>query len=481
MSTAVGTVGTAGTSAPSAVTISTGLVRVTIVAPDCRVDVALPEDVPLADLYPEILRLSGQSQAAGAPTGFHLMRVDGGVLDNARGLGAQSVHDGALLRFTPLADALPPPVYDDVVDSVASSVSADHRLWSPELLRIAALSGAAAFLCLAPVALWRTAAPHSAAAIVAGVLAVLLAVIAGVRARVYDDSGAAAALGLGALPNAFYAGLGVIEPHAREGLGRVQFLAACAAVMVVSTLIAVLVPQRNATYVAGAGGGTAGMLTAFGLIAADASPGDAAAVSGVVGLAALAFLPSWSLRLARLPIGFLPPDAPAAARAAADDPVDHAALAARARAGHQMLTGLVGACAVVVAASTIVLGYSSDLWAQVLTAALGIALLTRARLFSHTAQVSLLLVAGALALAFLMTGLTLHTDFTDTERQYWIYGMLAAFGALLGLISVTVPARGLSPFWGRAMDILEGMLLTAVVPICLAVLGVYSTLRNITG
>ncbi|WTW94595.1 type VII secretion integral membrane protein EccD [Streptomycetaceae bacterium NBC_01309] len=481
MSTAVGTVGTAGAAAPSAVTISTGLVRVTIVAPDCRVDVALPEEVPLADLYPEILRLSGQTQAAGAPTGFHLMRVDGGVLDSTRGLGAQAVHDGALLRFTPLADALPEPVYDDVVDAVASSVTADQRLWSPELLRTAALSGAAAFLCLAPVALWRTADPHSAAGIVAGTLALLLAVVAGVRARVYDDSAAAAVLGLGALPNAFYAGLGVVDPPTGEGPGRVQFLAACASVMVVSTLIAVLVPQRNAAYVAGAGGAAAGMITAFGLITADASPGDAAAVAAVTGLAAVAFLPSWSLRLARLPIGFLPPDAPPAARASADDPVDHGALAARARAGHQILTGLVGACATVVAGSAVVLGYSSSLWAQVLTGAVGIALLTRARLFSHTAQVTLLLVAGALSLVFLTAGLTLHTEFLDTERPHWIYGAVAAFGALLGLIAVTVPARGLSPFWGRAMDILEGMLLTAMVPICLAVLGVYSTLRNITG
>lgn len=31
----------------------TGFCRVTVVAPDSRVDVALPEDIPVADLYPE--------------------------------------------------------------------------------------------------------------------------------------------------------------------------------------------------------------------------------------------------------------------------------------------------------------------------------------------------------------------------------------------------------------------------------------------
>ncbi|MFD8960286.1 EsaB/YukD family protein, partial [Streptomyces anulatus] len=30
----------------------TGFCRVTVVAPDSRVDVALPEDIPVADLYP---------------------------------------------------------------------------------------------------------------------------------------------------------------------------------------------------------------------------------------------------------------------------------------------------------------------------------------------------------------------------------------------------------------------------------------------
>ncbi|UGQ09910.1 type VII secretion integral membrane protein EccD [Yinghuangia sp. ASG 101] len=481
MSSAVGTVGAVGSpvAAPSAVTVGTGLVRVTVVAPDCRVDVALPEDVPLADLYPEILRLTGRTQASGAPTGFHLARVDGSVLDSARALSAQAVHDGALLRFTALADAAPAPVYDDVADAVASSVTADHRLWSPELLRRAGLAGAAVFLSLAPVALWRTAEPHSVAGLLAAALALVSAAVAGARARVYDDADAAAVLGLAALPNAFYAGLGAIRPEAGEGPGRVQFVAACAAVMVAAALIAVLVPTRKATYVAGVGAGAAGMLTAFGLIAADASPRDAAAVSGIAGLAAVGFLPSWSVRLARLPIGFLPPDAPPAARAAADDPVDHEALAARARAGHQTLTGLVGACAVVVAASALLLGHSSSVWSQVLTASLGIALLTRARLFRHTAQVVLLLAAGALSLAFLFAGLIPQA--TDTERQAWLFGLIAAMGAVPGLIAVTVPARGLSPFWGRAMDILEGMLLTAVIPLCLAVLGVYGTLRNITG
>ena len=40
--------------------MSAGLARVTINAPQRRVDVALPEHVPLAELLPEVLRHAGE-------------------------------------------------------------------------------------------------------------------------------------------------------------------------------------------------------------------------------------------------------------------------------------------------------------------------------------------------------------------------------------------------------------------------------------
>lgn len=67
---------------------TTGFCRVTVVAPDSRIDVALPEDIAVADVYPELLRLTGQTQPVGAPTGFHLVRRSGTVLDGARTLAS---------------------------------------------------------------------------------------------------------------------------------------------------------------------------------------------------------------------------------------------------------------------------------------------------------------------------------------------------------------------------------------------------------
>nr|WP_237535896.1 type VII secretion integral membrane protein EccD [Streptomyces sp. SID3343] len=455
----------------------TGFARITVIAPDCRVDLALPEEVPLAELYPEILRLSGQIQRNGSVTGFQLTRLDGEPLDSTLTLAAQNVRDGDLLRFTALADAPPPPVYDDVADSVATSVAGENRLWTPEMLRIAGLAGAAAFFSLGAVVLWRMALPHGLPAIVAGSLAILLTVLAGVRARVYGDSSGGAVLGLGALPNAFIAGLGAIEPPVREGPGRVQFLTGCVGVLVVATLIAALLPEHGAVYIAGAGTGALGTLATFGLIAFDAAPREAAAVAGTVSVALVAFLPSWAARLARLPIGFLPADAPNAGQV---DALDHADVAARARRGHELLTGLTGACSVVIVTSCIVLGNVDTMWARILTAVLALVTVGRARLFRHTAQVTVLYAAGLMGLAMLFVGLALDTGMFDKERQGWIFALVCLVGALLAVVATTVPTRGLAPFWGRMMDLLEGMLMISIVPLCLAVLDLYDKLRNIT-
>ena len=133
---------------------TTGFCRVTVVAPDSRIDVALPEDIPLADVYPEVLRLSGQGFSKGAPVGFHLVRRDGTVLDSSLTLIAQQVRDGDLLSLRPFAESLPPAVYDDVADAIATAVAADRSLWTTNLLRTTGLIGCVLMTVLLGFALW---------------------------------------------------------------------------------------------------------------------------------------------------------------------------------------------------------------------------------------------------------------------------------------------------------------------------------------
>ncbi|MFI6418344.1 type VII secretion integral membrane protein EccD [Streptomyces sp. NPDC050842] len=487
-------------------TAATGFCRVTVVAPDSRIDVALPEDIAVADVYPEILRLTGQSQTAGTPTGYHLVRRDGSVLDGARTLAAQQVLDGEVLSLRPFAQSLPPAVYDDVSDAVASAVTRDRHLWGDELLRGAGLLGGVLLLVLMGFVLW-FADPvrhdmHSLPGIIAGAAGFLLTAFAGVRARVYADRATAVALGLGALPLLLIAGSGIVAPDAGEGPGRLQFLLGCVTVLVASVALVALTPSGDAPFVAATFLATVGTLATFVMILTESTATETAAVCAPVAIGMVAFLPGLSARFARLPIGY------AAPRSAADDEflgespqqngdddraVDGERIALQARRGHEMLLGLVGGCAAVVVGSAAVLGFAGNLWGQLLALASGLAMLLRARLFRYTSQVACVLVAGIAAIALLVLGLSLNPPLDLVKdllmygdrggldiRTIWLTASVAAGAALITAIGLIIPKKGLSPFWGRLLDLAEGFVLLSLVPLCLAVLDVFMSVRSLT-
>ncbi|MEU3686653.1 type VII secretion integral membrane protein EccD [Streptomyces narbonensis] len=486
-------------------TAATGFCRVTVVAPDSRIDVALPEDIAVADVYPEILRLTGQTQTAGTPTGYHLVRRDGSVLDGARTLAGQQVLDGEVLSLRPFAQSLPPAVYDDVSDAVASAVTRDRHLWGDELLRGAGLVGGVLLLVLMGFVLW-FADPvrhdmHSLPGIIAGAAGLLLTAFAGVRARVYGDRATAVALGLGALPLLLIAGSGIVGPDAGAGPGRLQFLLGCVTVLVASVALVALTPSGDAPFVAATFLATVGTLATFVMILTESSATETAAVCAPVAIGMVAFLPGLSARFARLPIGY------AAPRSAADDeflgeqrqagdeaqPVDGERIALQARRGHEMLLGLVGGCAAVVVGSAAVLGFAGNLWGQLLALASGLAMLLRARLFRYTSQVACVLVAGIAAIALLVLGLSLNPPLDLVKdllmygdrggldiRTIWLTASVAAGAALITAIGLIIPKKGLSPFWGRLLDLAEGFVLLSLVPLCLAVLDIFMSVRSLT-
>lgn len=483
-------------------TTTTGFCRVTVVAPDSRIDVALPDDVAVADLLPEVLRLTGHAPQGTTPPGYHLVGTDGAALEPARSLAAQRVLDGALLRLRPFTESLPPAVYDDVADAVASAVARDRTLWSERLLRGSGLFGGALLLVLLGFVLW-FADPvrhdmHGLSGIIAASVGVLLTALAGVRARVYDDRASAVAMGLAALPHLMIAGSGLLALPAGEGVGRLQFLLGCVTVLVASVALSAVVPSGDAPFVAAVFASAVGTVATFVAILTGASPTDTAAVCAVVAIGAVAFLPGLSARVARLPIGYAAPRSAAAddldrePGAPAGEPVDADRIAAQARRGHEMLLGLVGGSSAVVVGSAAVLGFSHDMWAQLLALATGIAMLLRARLFRYTAQVAAVLGAGLAALALLVLGLSLNPPAAALQSMLegdrgpldvhtvWLAAAVAAGAALIVGVALIVPKKGLSPFWGRLSDLAESAFLLALVPLCLAVLDVYSAARSMT-
>ncbi|MEU5536544.1 type VII secretion integral membrane protein EccD [Streptomyces sp. NPDC020362] len=494
--TATGGPGTGAASGPGT---GLGFCRVTIVAPDSRIDVALPDDVPVADLYPEILRLSQQSPDAGAPVGYHLVRTDGTVLDSSRSFAAQRILDGELLTLRPFSESLPPAVFDDVAEAVASAVTKQHTLWSGELTRAAGLIGGGVLPTLLAFVAW-TADPHhdmnGLAGILAAVTGILLVVLSAVRARVYDDRGSAVALGLGALPNVGVAGSGLLPLSDGQGIGRLQFLLACAAVLVAALILALCSPHGDGPFVAFVFASTVALVVVFVATLVHWSPTEMAGLCAPIAVGALAFLPGMSMRFARLPIGFeAPSNAPRpayGADAGAQEPVDAERIEAQARRGHELLVGLVGGCALLAVGAAAVLGFSDGIWAQLLAFATGVAMVMRAHLFRYTAQVASVLAAGLGALVLLGLGLALNPpqsairaaltgDRADLDiRTVWLIAVIAAATALVTALGLILPRGGLTPFWGRFLEICEGFVLLTLIPLTLAVFDVYATARAMT-
>ncbi|MGW6907681.1 type VII secretion integral membrane protein EccD [Streptomyces sp. NPDC054940] len=481
---------------------ATGFCRVTVAAPNSRIDVALPEDVPLSDVYPEILRLSGQTPEEAAPTGYNLVRRDGSVLDDGRSLAELQIRDGELLLLRPFADSLPPAVFDDVVDAVASAVETDRRSWNDGMMRGVGLAAGSLLLIMMAFALWFSEPiahdMNGLPGIIAGVTGVVLVALAAVRARVYDDHLAAAALGLASLPHLMVGGSGIVGVAAGQGPGRLHLLIALAVVLVAAVLLVLLLPQNDAPFIAAAFASGVGVLATFLAIVTEAEPRETAAVTAVVMVAVIGFLPGWSARFAKLPIGFRSPDQIAKRGRSEDqqeqEPVDFQVINDQARRGHELLLGLVGGCALGgVASAGVVLGFSTSGWAQLLSLAAGLALLMRARLFLYTSQVVTLMVSGIITVCLLVLGLALNPPADILKellynknsapldiRTIWLSAAVALAAMVLVAIALIVPRKGMTPFWGRMLDLSEGAVLLSLVPLCLAVLDLFNAARGMT-
>src|SRR5947209_6182811 len=107
--------------------------RLTVLSPRHRVDVALPADVPVAELVPMVLELVGEPEHGRAvlPMPWRLSGVVGGPLPAAATLDELGVLDGELLRLGPAAPVPAAPVFDDPVDALAAGAhgpgAREHR------------------------------------------------------------------------------------------------------------------------------------------------------------------------------------------------------------------------------------------------------------------------------------------------------------------------------------------------------------------
>ena len=206
---------------------------------------------------------------------------------------------------------------------------------------------------------------------------------------------------------------------------------------------------------------------------------DGAALSAVTAAVALStgpLLPRAVLRLAGLPRPVVPTDArDLVAADTGPDLLPAAELAGRARAARGQLAGLSGGCAVVAAAAAPHAAVSGG-WAGASLAAVVVAvLLLRARGFADPGPAHVHLVAGSVAGAALIgLGATAAGPVGRTAGALVLLG-----GAALAVQGLGGPPPAVSPVARRAVDLAEGVLTAAAVPLALVAAGVFAAVRGL--
>jgi len=476
--------------------MSVALARVTISAPQRRVDVALPEHVPLAELLPEVLRHAGEGLADDGEKhgGWVLRRTDGVALATAQGLYPQGVRDGEVLHLVPARDAWPELEYDDVVEAIAEGARRRGTVWTPATTRAATLSAAALLLALGLLAVLAGGPAWSGAAYVGLGVALVLALAGVTASRAYGDARAGAALGAGAMPYAFAGGAVLVASGAgdRVGvfaplpwLGGPELLAGSVAVLLVAVLGGVGVAATLRLFTAGVTVGLLGAVT--GLVSLLTSAAGAAAVLLSILVCGIGALPLLAIRLGKMPTppvtlptggaaeGFTAGSS-AGLDAARERPERAVVFAAVART-EELLTGMLIGHAVLAAGGYLVLATSNGPAARILIAISAAALLLRSRLFVTVRQRVPLVGAGLVGVGALGVSLLRHADSTRLLGVSLVGLVLALLTVVAG---TTWSRRPPSPYLGRAADLLDTLVVVSVIPVACAVVGLYSAVGNIS-
>ncbi|WP_406368031.1 type VII secretion integral membrane protein EccD [Streptomyces sp. NBC_01546] len=452
-----------------------GLCRLRFHGPHKVVELSVPGDVPLADLLATIIGYAGDDldEEAVEAGGWVLQRLGEEPLDDERSAEALGLRDGDQLFLRLRRETLPPVHFDDLIDGVAVGLEQRGDSWRPALTHHVALGLALAALAggLALLALSGDIGPLRG--VTAGVIGGLLLLGAASAARAVGDAGAGTALGAAAVP--YLALAGALLPTGSDDLTAARLLAgssaAAGAAVLALSAVACSAPLFLGLLITAATGAVAGAITLAGLSAVET-----AAVLAVLVVAFGAFLPGFAFRLSGLKLPALPRTADELQEDIepypAQDVLDRSAVADGYLTAFHVVTGaLCAGCLTLVAAAS---GWAP----AAMTAALSLLLILHAREVGSLWQRLALVLPGAYGLA-LLTGqwaLTLG----GTGRLGLLAGLTAVASAL-AIASWTVPGRRMLPYWGRAGDLLHSALALSLLPLALAVAGVFAWVRGLSG
>ena len=476
--------------------MSAGLARVTINAPQRRVDVALPEHVPLAELLPEVLRHAGEELADDGERhgGWLLRRVDGVALATGQGLLPQGVRDGEVLHLVPARAAWPELEYDDVVEAIADGARRRGAAWTPASTRAATATAGGVLLGVAALLLLQRGPAVPGAAFI-GLGAALLLVVAGITAsRAYGDGRVGAALAGYGMPFGFVGGAALVATGDRIGplklfvpwLGAEELLTGTVALLLFAVLGALGVAGSQRIFAAGGMVGALGAVTA--LAGMFTTPQGAAAILVSLLVCGIGTLPLLAIRFGKVP---MPPVAlPTGGDAersftgagrdnrdtARDRPDREQVFAAVART-EELLTGMLIGHSVLAICAFLVLVAAGGTWGVLLVAAAATALLVRSRLFVTVRQRVPMVTAGLVGLGAIGLGAAVPGGIWTVV----IVVGVVVLALLVVIAGTTYTERPPSPYLGRAADMIDTLIVISVVPVACAVLGAYTYMSGLGG
>lgn len=448
--------------------------RVTVVTPQARVDVVLPPQSTIAELLPQLVTLSDAGrQPDSGQGGWVLTRFGGAPLSPGLTVTAAGLRDGDVLYLNPRERQLPPMLFDDVVDAIASASQASPGAWQPRAARLVGIAAAAAALLGATLLLFSYLSGRSVAPIVGANAALVLLVGAAVLRRALGDADAGAVCATVGAVAAAAAGMSALAPHHAWSLGAQPLALGLAAVAAYGVLTLILVSHWSSWFGCLAVAAGLGAVTTAVVSLTGTKPAWAAAVAAVVATALTPAAPMIALRLARLPLPQVPSDMDAfqasESPALGPDVLDQTATAQR------LLTGLLGALGLVVVGAVAALLRGDRPQQAALAGLLGVVWLLRSRSYASTSQRVVLLAAGLLSLGGLGVWLAVGHDRIAAVGGA---GALAA-GALACIVYAHRTGVGRrSPYWSRLLDVAEFLGVVSLLPVAGLVLNLYEHIRN---
>jgi type VII secretion integral membrane protein EccD len=457
-----------------------GLCRLTVRAPSKSIDLAVPADVPVADLLPAVLGYGGDDlgEAGLEHEGWVLQRLGEAPLDQDATLESLGLRDGDTVYLRPRTETLPEVRLDDIVDGISTTMKESPHGWSPQasrrLLRgltLVALVGALVIIAL-------PGGPAVQREITAGAFALLLLAGAAAASRAVGDAAAAALLGAMVGPYLVLAGWllpgGALSgPDHYRTLGA-RLLAASAAEAGGSVLALAVVASYTAFFVGATVFAIAGALGGTLLMVAGMPPAHAASIVALVAVAFGAFVPTLSFRLSGLRTPPLPTNAQQLQEGI--EPRSPSAVAARAVLADTWMTALYATAGLTCALCVTVLAGDGRLAQLLMAVAVSLLLVLHSRGLGNVWQRLSLIAPGAWGAAMMVAVEVAGDD--AGGRTLPAVGVAAAAAALL-ICGWIVPGRRLVPYWGRAAELLHSLVAVSLLPLALWVLGVYGELRAI--